>query len=86
MEGELFENKIATLSFSYLPPPSFKEMFFKVFQMNIVQNEHMNDVFIPSWVSFLYEYIYISTNKITFQGWMFVTQKPDTKWNEHHGE
>ena len=45
---------------------------------------HTKDVFIPSWMPCLDEYISIWSNKFTCPGWMFVPRNPHPKVNEYH--
>ena len=47
-------------------------------------NEHIGEVFIPGWLSYLDEPIFIWTSRCTCPGFMFVTRKPHTIGTEYH--
>ena len=47
MSRNLFENISESLSFTYMPSPSFKDKFFKICQVVEECNYQMKDVFIP---------------------------------------
>ena len=55
-----------------MPPPYFKDKFFKIHQMVQAWNDHMKDLFILSWVSCLDSSIYMWTDKFACPRWMFV--------------
>ena len=82
MTDNIFENIVAALSFTDIKHPSFKENLSEIIQMSFVWNDHTEDMFLPSWVSCLYESIHICTNKFTCPGWMFVPSNPHPKGNK----
>ena len=47
MNGNWFENITAEISFTYLPPPSFKEKNPGIIQTIVIWNDHKKDVFVP---------------------------------------
>ena len=51
--GNRFKNIISALLFIDLLPKYFKGKFFEMFQMVVAWNDHMKDVFIPWWVTFI---------------------------------
>ena len=65
MSVHRFESIISALLFTYLPLPYFKDKLFEVRQIIVACNKHMKDVFVTSWVEYLYESISIWTNKFT---------------------
>ena len=72
------EKIITAFSFTNLPLPYLRTGSSK-FVRWLLCNKHINYVVILSWVSCLYESIYVCTNKFTCPGWMFVSRKPYPK-------
>ena len=84
MKEYRFKKIISLISFTDLLLKSFKDRLFEVWHIIVAWNQHMKDVFIPLWVSCLYESIYIWNNNLTFPVWMFVTRKTHSKGNKYH--
>ena len=83
MAGHRSEKISVALSFTDIPLPYFKEKMFEVFQMIFAWNQHMNDSFIPLWVSCLDDSIYILNKNFNCLGWTFVPGMSYPKLNEY---
>ena len=79
-----FEHITRNLTFTNIPFPNFRDKFHEVRLLIAAFNQHMSDVFIPSWVSCLDESMSIWTSRWTCPGWMYVPRKPHPQGNEYH--
>lgn len=84
MSGRRFELILSHLRFTKEKPPSFVDRFWEVREMLQEWQKHINEIFIPSWVSCLDESMSIWTNKYTCPGFVFCPRKPKDKGNEYH--
>ena len=84
MSGWRFNNILKALSFTSDDAPPFKDKFWEIRRLIKEWNDHMKEVFMPSWVSCLDESISPWTNKFTCPGFILCPCKPHNKGNEYH--
>ena len=79
-----FDYITKSLTFHCNPFPNYIDKFHEVRELLKSWNDHMAEVFIPSWVSCLDESMSPWTSKWTCPGWMYVPRKPHPQGNEYH--
>ena len=72
------------LRFTNTNPPSYVDIFWKIFQMLKAWNDHMTYIFLASWVICLDESMSIWHSRWTCPGWIFCPWKPHPFGNEWH--
>ena len=76
MSGKRFKDITKALCLTSLDPLQFKDWFWEVSQMIRCWNLNMRPIFVPSWVSYLDESMFIWFDRWTCPGWMFLSWKP----------
>jgi hypothetical protein len=84
MSKTRFENITKALRYSNTPAPTYVDKFSEVRDMIKAWNTHMEEVFIPSWMSCLDESMSSWTRRWTCPGFMYVPRKPHPMGNEYH--
>ena len=84
MSGRRFNQILKALSFTSSCTPSYQDKFWEIRKLIAEWNDHMKEVFIPSWISCLDESMSPWTNKFTCPGFIFCPRKPHPKGNEYH--
>eukprot|EP00559_Dactyliosolen_fragilissimus_P002711 CAMPEP_0184872744 /NCGR_PEP_ID=MMETSP0580-20130426/41459_1 /TAXON_ID=1118495 /ORGANISM="Dactyliosolen fragilissimus" /LENGTH=665 /DNA_ID=CAMNT_0027375583 /DNA_START=1012 /DNA_END=3007 /DNA_ORIENTATION=+ len=79
-----FESILKALTLTKEKPPPFKDRFWEVREMIDCWNDHMQEIFVPSWVSCLDESMSIWFNRYTCPGWVYCPRKPHPYGNEYH--
>jgi hypothetical protein len=84
MSRHCFETILSALRYTNKPFPQFRDKFHQTRALIGAWNEHMKEVFIPSWMSCLDESMSPWTSRWTCPGWMYVPRKPHPMGNEYH--
>ena len=84
MSYSRFDYITQSLTFTNVDPPNYRDKIHEVQQMITAFNDHMQIIFIPSWISCLDESMSIWTSRWTCPGWMYVPRKPHPQGNEYH--
>ncbi len=84
MSHKRFEEILSHFSFTSKDPPSYRDKFWEIREMIKIWNTHMDEIFIPSWVSCLDESMSSWHNKYTCPGFVYCPRKPHPFGNEFH--
>ena len=84
MSFNRFEQITTALRYTDTPAPAYVDKFSEVRDMIHSWNEHIKNIFIPSWMSCLDESMSSWTRRWTCPGFMYVPRKPHPMGNEYH--
>ena len=84
MSYSRFEAITKALRYTDTPIPQYQDKFCEVRDLIHAWNQHMKNIFIPSWMSCLDESMSSWTRKWTCPGFMYVPRKPHPMGNEYH--
>ena len=79
-----FDQILKALKVTNKAPPTYKDRFWEVRQVLDLCKTHIQENFVPSWVSCLDESMSIWFNRWTCPGWVFCPRKPHPFGNEYH--
>lgn len=84
MSRNRFDEILAALTLTDIPPPQYKDRFHYVRQLIDAWNKNINENFKAGWATCLDESMSTWTNQFTCPGFMFVPRKPWPFGNEYH--
>ncbi len=84
MSKKRFDEITRELRFTNLNPPAYRDRFWEVRQVIQAWNDHMADIYVPSWALCLDESMSIWHSMYTCPGWVFCPRKPHPFGNEYH--